>query len=132
MAAKRNAAKNELEDWLRINTFECPHGMGRLSPEQCKANRRRPKSTATESAALQPSACSKCTQYDELCGQVYSKREQGNRPTRKCRICKNKKPLSSYRKSKITGNHIKTCDDCERKFELGPYKAKACEMDGSA
>jgi len=127
MAAGRNAANNELENWLRINTFECPHGLGRISPEQCKANRNRPKSTVTESAALQPSACSGCTQHEELCKQIYDKRKKDNRPTRKCRICKSKKPLSSYRKSKITGNHITVCDDCERRLELGPYKATTSE-----
>ena len=104
----------EKQRWLEINTFECPHGLGRISPEQCKDNRQRPKITAAESSPLQPSVCAKCSEYQELCNQVYLQRQEDGKPTRVCRVCKNKRPLAKFRKSKVTGNHIKTCRDCER------------------
>ncbi len=116
--------------WQEINTFDCPHGLGRISPEQCKANRQRPKNTGgfESSAPLQPAACSKCTQFQEMCNQVYIKRQADNKPTRKCRVCKKKRPLAKFRKSKVTGNHIKTCDDCEHHLGLGKYKMNKLEV----
>jgi len=68
------------EEWLQLNTFLCPHGLGRISPEQCEANRARPrlKEACNWNVNLppMPGPCEKCTEWKELCEQVYQKRKE--------------------------------------------------------
>lgn len=64
------------EEWLRINTFTCPHGLGRVSPEQCEANRKRKSVREGLSKVLKPFACETCTEWKELCEQVKRRREE--------------------------------------------------------
>lgn len=78
--------------WLEANTFTCPHGLGRISPRQCEANRKRPKLREigqwTKSGVFpMPAACEKCTEWKVLCTEVYKKKEKIMAESKKIVIC---------------------------------------------
>ncbi len=79
--------------WMEINTFECPHGMGRLSPEACAELRSRPDISQATGAPhpskpgkdYRPKVCASCNKYQALWDEVARKRaaENGQEQTRK-------------------------------------------------
>ena len=94
------------EEWLRINTFTCPHGLGRVSPEQCEANRKRKSVREGLSEVLKPFACERCTEWKELCEQVKRRREEMAKKII-CREC-----------GKEAINHGRgLCQDCYKKLK---------------
>jgi len=68
------------ERWLQINTFYCSALRCRLTPEQCEANRARPRLYKgggwLDNRPPMPGPCEKCTAWKELCEQVYQKRKE--------------------------------------------------------
>lgn len=68
--------------WMEINTFECPHGLGRLSPESCAELRNRPDISQATGAPhpskpgkdYRPKACRSCTRYQEMWDLVARRR----------------------------------------------------------
>ena len=78
----------EIEKWLEINTFICPHGLGRLSPEQCRANRERCSLDEARLLGLPPKPwqCYKCTEWKELIEEV-EKRRKSMTKVGICKLC---------------------------------------------
>lgn len=108
--------------WIRANTFWCDKVESRLTPQQCAENRRR---VQREDVPILSKHCPDCpgVTYQEI--QTFEPEEtissQGADPvtkspepaTRRCTQCKQKLPQSSFRRSRITGNLLKRCLDCE-------------------
>lgn len=69
--------RSAIEEWQKANTFLCPHGLGRISPETCKALRNRPDSCSwtVGSCLPRPKQCEKCREYKALCKVVEIKRK---------------------------------------------------------
>lgn len=75
----------EREAWLQANTFECPHGMGRIPPSQCEAYRARPTIKEIKGdwnlyrhrqAPVMPEACEWCEEWREKEGEKREVRGQ--------------------------------------------------------
>ena len=81
------AAELDLDTWMAINTFECPRGMGRLSPEACAELRNRqplnkvggkPHPQGREKH-YRPGVCSQCTEYQRFWDEVARRRDGDHR-----------------------------------------------------
>lgn len=105
--------------WLQANTLWCEGLQSRITPQQCAENRRRARSG--EYAPIIGRHCPYCSGLDPK--QLESpepprsandkKPESQEVATRRCSSCKRKKPRSRFRRSKVTGNLLKRCMDCE-------------------
>lgn len=72
------ADKQDIQRWLEINTFYCPHLSCTMSPRQCEANRKRPKlGEPVQSLVRQPvmpRACETCTDWPKFFEEVERKK----------------------------------------------------------
>jgi|GEM_PF-5679748 len=68
----------EVEDILQRlnNTFVCPHGLGKVTPEQCEANRKRSRLGEIGQTKPMLEACKNCTEWEALCQEVYRKESE--------------------------------------------------------
>jgi len=78
--------------WLEANTFICPHGLGRISPKQCEANRKRPRlkeigQWTNPNIFPMPGVCEDCTEWKVLCEEVYKRKEKIMAESKKIVIC---------------------------------------------
>ena len=88
--------ESEIKKWLEINTFICPHGLGRLSPEQCRANRERCDLSEAKLLGLPPKPwqCYKCTEWKELIEEV-KKRRKSMAKVDICKLCGKQLPIKA-------------------------------------
>ena len=82
------------EKWLKDNTFVCPHGLGRISPKQCEANRKRPRLKeigrwTNPNIFPMPGPCENCTEWKVLCQEqeVDKRKEKIMAESKKIVIC---------------------------------------------
>jgi len=70
--------------------------------------------------------CSECAKALAWFGRLQ-KTEVKDMPknTRTCNKCRKEKSIEQFRLSEFTGDRVATCDDCERKYKLGPYRNNA-------
>ena len=95
---KESNNKQDIEKWLKINTFICPHGLGRLSPEQCEANRKRTEGKEAWLLKLppRPKQCGKCTEWKQLIKEVKQRRRaMSEKKIGICINCKEEKPIQA-------------------------------------
>ena len=83
---------SEKEKWLEVNTFYCERLRCRLTPEQCEANRARPRLKEAgrwleSNRPPMPGPCEKCTEWRSLCKEVYQRRKE--EAMGKVGVCKN-------------------------------------------
>jgi len=72
--------------WQRIHTFDCPYGMGRLTPESCAELRNRQPLNRVGGAPhpqgrerhYRPGPCSRCAEYQRLWDEVARRRAEEN------------------------------------------------------
>ena len=105
--------------WLRAHALWCDRLQSRITPKQCAENRRRARSG--EYAPIIGRHCPHCSGLDpeqlespEPAQSANGKKaESWEVATRRCSSCRRKKPQSRFRRSKVTGNLLKRCMDCE-------------------
>jgi len=97
------------QEWLYRNTLWCDVLACRMTPGQCQVNRERARSEEYRSYLRQ--TCLLCPGLDPA--DLPAPASDPERATRRCAICKQKKPPSRFRRSKTTGNLLKRCMDCE-------------------
>ena len=68
------------------------------------------------------SECAKVVLWAKEDNQQTKKGDKAMAETMVCNICKKEKPIEQFRVSEFTGKRVSTCDECERKYGLGPYK----------
>lgn len=73
------ATKPDIQRWLEVNAFYCPHLNCTMSPRQCEANRKRPKlGDPVHSLVRQPvmpRACETCTDWPKFFEEVEEKKK---------------------------------------------------------
>ena len=82
-----DVADLDRDTWMEINTFECPRGMGRLSPESCAELRNRQPLNKVGGAPhpqgrekhYRPGPCTRCTEYQQLWDEVARRRADSKR-----------------------------------------------------
>jgi len=84
----------DIEKWLKDNTFVCPHGLGRITPKQCEANRKRPRLKeigrwTNPNIFPMPGVCENCTEWKVLCQEqeVDKRKEKRMAESKKIIIC---------------------------------------------
>jgi hypothetical protein len=113
--------------WLQANTLWCDGLRSRITPRQCAENRRRARSG--EYAPIIGRHCPHCSGLDpeQLKSPEPAQSANGKKAedrevaTRRCSSCKQKKPRSRFRRSKVTGNLLKRCLDCEGNVGSGRH-----------
>lgn len=119
-------SEEAVEAWLERNTFWCEALDARLTPEQCAENRRRVRA---EDVPILSRHCPGCqgVSHQELKPSEPVKTAPPKKPqpesetkkvepaTRRCFSCRRKLPRSRFRRSRITGNLLKRCSDCEQR-----------------
>ena len=77
------ATQDPISVWQEVNTFECPHGQGVISPEACaELLRRRDLSQAHgitpqgKERAYRPKSCARCTEYQAHWDDVARRRAE--------------------------------------------------------
>ena len=75
------AAADPISAWQEVNTFRCPNGQGRISPEACAELRQRPDWDSSGCAPHEqwmpkqrPPACRRCTEWERLAEEVRARR----------------------------------------------------------
>lgn len=59
-------------EWIKKNTFHCPHLEARITPTQCKMNRNNAKTNGTHDKTVHPCvSCEKEESYKEYMGDIY-------------------------------------------------------------
>jgi|GEM_PF-1701245 len=132
--------KEQADQWLEANTFQC--ALGRVSPQQCEALRKRPRFDETlnlsVSVPVMPRECENCTEWQAKIASL-----QGTKPSKPlgvCKVdgcneaakvkgmCKRHYAQWYYNKNKEIGRKIREmnekkevsiCQDCGKEFE--PY-----------
>ena len=118
------------EEWLRVNTFICPHGLGRISPEQCAANRSRPRlgdgawglGENLTGTPVMPGPCEKCTEWQALCKEVYQRRKE--EAMAKVGICKH---CGEQKNIKARGLCARCYEELKKKDKLPPVEKPGVE-----
>ena len=118
-------SEEAVEIWLERNALWCESVGARLTPEQCAENRKRVR---TEDVPILSRHCPGCPgiSHQELHSEPsqpapqekpkpVSDLKKAEPATRRCTQCKRKLPQSSFRRSRITGNLLKRCSDCEQR-----------------
>ena len=113
------AAAGQAETWLRANTFWCESLLARLTPEQCQVNREKAgKRYEAESVS------SRRYRNANPCAHCQGREPIKEKATRRCSHCKKRRPRSAYRKNQKTGNLVRACIDCERRYKMGPWRER--------
>jgi len=127
--------KEQAEQWLQANTFQC--ALGRVSPQQCEALRKRPRfgevAHLPRLPLFMPRECENCTEWQE---KIAGLKGKNRKPSKICSVegcneaakvkgmCRKHYAQYYYHKNKEIGRKIRemneklsVCEDCGKEFQ---------------